>query len=374
MIGKGLPTRHSETIGEVALPTRRQMMVHGAAASIALTAFSVTGPGLFERAWAAPSDDKRAEAQQALSKLDELQHDLDIAAADYAEAQMVLDEANAALEEALARIAETEQRIAVIQKRLGTRARSMYRTGSVSFLDMLLGASTFREFVNNWEILSDLNDDDAKLVSEAKALKEQLVAEREECEHQQELAAAAEASALQAAQDAQLLVDEMESTYARLNSEAQELLAQEEAERERQLREEALERIENNDTSLPSAPPRPNTNINNLKEQTIDAALVLARAEGEMGKSYVWGACGPDAFDCSGLVSYCLCGEYGKRLGTTYTFYYWTRVTDPQPGDICVSWGHCGIYIGDGQMIHAPNRRKKVQVGSVQPDMIYVRY
>lgn len=325
-------------------------------------------------ALAAPSDDKLAEAKAALDKLDELQESLDIASSDYAAAQIALDEANASLIEANAKVKKTQGKIVEVQEQLAGRVRSMYRNGSITFLDILLGSSTFKEFSTNWQILSDLNEDDAKLVASTKELKKQLEEQQAEAERQQKLAYEAAESASQAAADAQMLVDEMDATYNRLNSEAQELLAQEEAMREAQRQQEAIERIESGDTSVSSAPPYPNTNINNAKEQSIPAELVLERANGELGKPYVWGACGPDSFDCSGLVSYCLCGEYGKRLGTTYTFYYWTRVTDPKPGDICVSWGHCGIYIGEGQMIHAPNRRKCVQVGSVHSDMIYVRY
>lgn len=100
---------------------------------------------------------------------------------------------------------------------------------------------------------------------------------------------------------------------------------------------------------------------------------VVDRAYGALGCAYVWGACGPDSFDCSGLVSYCLTGSY-SRLGTTYTFMGWPQVSDPQPGDICVNEGHCGIYIGGGQMIHAADYGIGVIVGPVQSGMIYVRY
>ena len=85
------------------------------------------------------------------------------------------------------------------------------------------------------------------------------------------------------------------------------------------------------------------------------------------------GAVGPNTFDCSGLVSYALTGSY-VRLGTTYTFMGWTRVSNPQPGDICTSSTHCGIYIGNGQMIHAPHTGAQVTTGPVASNMIYVRY
>lgn len=106
---------------------------------------------------------------------------------------------------------------------------------------------------------------------------------------------------------------------------------------------------------------------------SVDGGSVVSRAYSQLGAAYVWGACSPGAFDCSGFVSYCLTGSY-TRLGTTYTFLGWTQVSDPQPGDVCVNANHCGIYIGGGQMIHAATEGVGVIVGAVQGGMIYVRY
>lgn len=99
----------------------------------------------------------------------------------------------------------------------------------------------------------------------------------------------------------------------------------------------------------------------------------VSRAEAWVGRAeYVWGACSPGAFDCSGFVSYCLTGSY-TRLGTTYTFLSWPRASNPQPGDVCVNSGHCGIYYGGGQMIHAACEGVGVIIGPVQAGMIFVK-
>ena len=104
----------------------------------------------------------------------------------------------------------------------------------------------------------------------------------------------------------------------------------------------------------------------------VDGNAVVSRAYAEIGKPYAWGAVGPEGYDCSGLVSYCLTGVH-CRIGTTSTFMSWPRVSNPQPGDICTSSSHCGIYIGPGQMIHAPTFGQVVSAAPIQGDMIIVR-
>ena len=119
-------------------------------------------------------------------------------------------------------------------------------------------------------------------------------------------------------------------------------------------------------TPTPSAP-----------SQSVDGGSVVSRAYSKLGCAYSWGGIGPNSFDCSGFVSYCLTGRY-CRLGTTGTFMGWTRVSDPQPGDVVVNSYHTGIYIGGGQMIHASDYNTGVIISSVAAGMnnnyIFVRY
>lgn len=107
-------------------------------------------------------------------------------------------------------------------------------------------------------------------------------------------------------------------------------------------------------------------------------AEIVARAKAELGKPYVWGATGPDSYDCSGLVGYALTGSH-ERLGTTLTFWGWPETNNPLPGDIAVvddgnGNGHTGLYIGDGQMVHASGSNSGVTIGPVQDNMKYVVY
>ena len=85
----------------------------------------------------------------------------------------------------------------------------------------------------------------------------------------------------------------------------------------------------------------------------------------QVGKPYVWGAEGPDSFDCSGLVCYAFNQSGVKSIGRTTAQGYYNMCTkisasNRQPGDL-VFWAdngkvyHVGVYIGDGMMINAEN-------------------
>ena len=100
-------------------------------------------------------------------------------------------------------------------------------------------------------------------------------------------------------------------------------------------------------------------------------AKVIQIAEGEEGKKYVMGASGPNTFDCSGLVYYCYKNSGFKIQRLTAQGYYngSTKTSTPEIGDL-VFFGdvsnihHIGIYIGNNQMIDAPNSNDVVKIQS----------
>ena len=347
-------------------------------------------------AFASPSDDKQAEAQAALQKLNQYQSELDQASANYEAAHQEQIDAQNRVDEAQKQIEEKTAQIEKDQQRLSDRARDMYRSGDTNFLDVILGASSFEQFATTWNMLETLNGNDAELVSETKTAREELQAAKQEAEEQAKVASDKAEEAKSVAEAADQKASEMQQTYDSLSAEAQELISQERAAQEAQQQASAAAAEQNgtagndaaanitnnnrnNTTSSNSSSSNSNKNnasssaTNNSKPQSVSGNSVVNRAYSQLGKPYKWGAVGPNSFDCSGLVSYCLTGSY-SRLGTTGTFMGWTRVSNPQPGDICVNSHHCGIYIGGGQMIHAPRTGDVVKVSSVHSDMIYVRY
>ncbi|MFE6746085.1 NlpC/P60 family protein [Kitasatospora purpeofusca] len=102
------------------------------------------------------------------------------------------------------------------------------------------------------------------------------------------------------------------------------------------------------------------------------AAAAIAAAESKLGAPYVYGATGPNSFDCSGLTgwAYAQAGvslprtsqeqaNAGTRIGSD--------ISQAQPGDLVIFYGdrhHVGIYVGGGQVIHAPKPGASVRYES----------
>ncbi|MFE4450476.1 NlpC/P60 family protein [Streptomyces sp. NPDC056796] len=101
------------------------------------------------------------------------------------------------------------------------------------------------------------------------------------------------------------------------------------------------------------------------------AAQAVAFAYGALGKPYVWGASGPASFDCSGLTQAAWRAAGISLPRTTYTqINAGRRVARSElvPGDLVFFYSgvtHVGLYIGGGQMIHAPRPGAPVRIAPI---------
>jgi cell wall-associated NlpC family hydrolase len=103
---------------------------------------------------------------------------------------------------------------------------------------------------------------------------------------------------------------------------------------------------------------------------TGSARAALQYAYAQRGKPYEWGGAGPNSFDCSGLTMMAWRAGGVSLPRTTNSQYAATRrvaFADLQPGDLVFfnSLGHVGIYVGNGQMIHAPHTGSNVEVVNI---------
>lgn len=296
------------------------------------------------------------------------------------------------LEKTRGEIDQKNTEIAERQDKLSTFVSSEYKGGLAGLLEIVMSAESFDDFVSKVTYMNKVSNAQAETIADVKVLKEELASKQKEQEKN--------------VKETQKKVDQLnqqrESASSLVNSldaKLQEELAAEAAANEalqRALEESEKEKIDDVENVNPPAPQNPGNsgNTDQVAPQPQPdpepqpqpkpdpepgynpgtGNAVVDRAWSWVGKAeYVWGACAPGQFDCSGFVSYCLTGAY-TRLGTTYTFLGWPRVSNPQPGDVAVNANHCGIYIGNGQMIHAATYGVGVIVGPVQSGMVFVRY
>mgnify|MGYP000195204150 CR=1 FL=1 len=297
------------------------------------------------------------------------------------------------------------------------RIKYMYEAGNDSAFETLVTSDDFTDLLSKAEYVQNVHSYDRKQLQEYVETKQQISDLKDSLEKDQKELESKQVEYEKQGDNLNNLITSKSSEVANLDSEIQaaaEAAAREAAERAaREAAEKAAKEAErqqaaasnhnaastsnrnnttsnrnnttssstatsnrNNTTSSSSASvatkPSHSSSSTTTSGTNANGGSIVSRAYSQLGKPYEWGAYGPNSFDCSGFVSYCLTGSY-TRLGTTLTFMGWTRVSNPQPGDVVTTATHCGIYIGNGQMIHAPHTGDVVKVGPVQSGMIYVR-
>lgn len=346
--------------------------------------------------FAAPEDDQSSLEQQkaaAQGEVNSLQSQLNSLIEKMNNLELQLIEKGQEIIQAEEDLKLAEEKEKQQYEDLKLRIKYMYEEGEGKAVERILSSGSIAEVLTQAEYVQAVHTYDREqlqvyqeTVQEVKDLKSTLESDQaklQEMEGQYETQKTELSSTLETKSAEVANLDAMIQEAARVAAEkaAEEQRQREEAERQQQI-------VNNGDNGG-------TTNNNNGGYETPDNGgsssggnsgyvepsydsntgnAVVDRAYGWVGRAeYVWGACSPGAFDCSGFVSYCLTGSY-SRLGTTYTFLGWPRVSDPQPGDVAVNAQHCGIYIGGGQMIHAATEGVGVIIGPVQAGMVYVRY
>jgi cell wall-associated NlpC family hydrolase len=100
------------------------------------------------------------------------------------------------------------------------------------------------------------------------------------------------------------------------------------------------------------------------------AGIAVSFAYAQLGKPYVWAAAGPSAYDCSGLTlaAWRAAGvSLRHNAAMQYNSLPHISRSSLQPGDLVFyhNLGHVGIYVGNGQVIHAPTFGDHVRVASI---------
>jgi len=277
--------------------------------------------------------------KQLVAEATQLSNEVDSLGQQYDGLKIQLSHANsevkvAKLAEQRAQEAMTGSEIAVAQL-----AAMGYMNGGMDPTLRILTSSDPGQFLNQASTIQQLNDEAGMRVSNLQ--KEQIAAERAQATAQEEIATA---NQIQAQINAKV-----KTIHAKLNVLNSSAMAQ------------ALA-VFNKTGSYPDVV---------LPEATNVETTALRAALTQRGAPYLWGAAGPDDYDCSGLVVWAYAQE-GISL-PHYTGALWNdgehiSRNDLEPGDL-VFFGsnidHVGFYIGNGLMVDAPHSGSVVRVEQV---------
>lgn len=312
----------------------------------------------------------QSQLQSIVSKITQLEADLTTKGEEIIQAQADLEQAQ-----------EDEKTQYAAMK---LRIKYMYEAGDATALESLVSSEDFSDLLSKAEYVQSVHGYDRDKLEEYVATKQKIADLKEQLETEQSQLESMQTEYETEESNLTTLIDSKQAEVADLDSqiqEAAEKAAKEEEERQKKAEEERQKQLQaasQNSTTTNGNSGSSNSNKGNSSSSSSSSSgsyvsgSTVSRAYSALGKPYVWGAAGPNSFDCSGLVSFCLTGRYSHTYSSS-DFVGLTKVSNPQPGDICVRVGHVGVYIGGGQMIHAPHTGDVVKISAVPSNMWYVR-
>ena len=337
---------------------------------------------------AAPNSDvasKRAQAVAARAQLAELGAQLEPAIERYNKAVAELKQVDADIAFNQKQIVVTESNLKVSQTELSSKLQQSYRVGEPDLIASVLGQQTLSEILAVSELFDRSQNQAADLIDGLQTDKRSLARQRQALEVAEDRAATLKQQRAQEKQAINAGIAQSKSLVAGLEDEIAALI-QEEAARQERLRQAAMAALAaqqeatnaagNQDFEIGGSVAASGDGGSVESSAPIElpptdgsiGAQAVAIAMQYLGTPYVWGGGAPGGFDCSGLTSYAY-GQLGIGL-SHFTGAQWNegvRVPADQllPGDLVFFHSdlhHMGMYIGGGQMIHAPQTGDVVKI------------
>ncbi|WP_392672145.1 NlpC/P60 family protein [Streptomyces sp. LN785] len=330
----------------------RQRPRTGSAARTAATlafAGAATAAALPGSAHAAP----QPTPAQVKAKVDRLYHDAEVATEQYNGAKEKATAAARSLDALRDEAARRADRLNESRRALGSLAAAEYRSGGLDPAVQLLLSSDPDQYLQRASYVERAADRQAAEVDKVR---------RQVAEIAQLRAEAKEQLATLTARRADL---EKHRTAVRTGlAEAQQLLdTLSPAERTAYDRSDTSRGAGHADRGAPR--------IGAVQAPNARAAEAISFAFEALGKPYVWGATGPSSYDCSGLTQAAWRSAGVSLPRTTYTqINAGQRISRSElaPGDLVFFYSgvsHVGLYIGNGEMIHAPRPGAPVRVAPI---------
>ncbi|MFF7448553.1 MULTISPECIES: NlpC/P60 family protein [unclassified Streptomyces] len=346
-----------------------------ALATAALTSVAL----LSQTATAAPSTDDKPSIEEVEKKVDDLYRQAESATEKYNATKEKTAKQRKEVDTLLDDVAERTQKLNEAREELGTFAAAQYRTGaSAPDTATFLLADSPQDYFDQTQLMGRMTSRqkgavDDYVTEQAATMKKRQEATRSlktltdtqsdlktaKATVQKKLSDARELlSRLTAEEKARLAAIEKEKQQEAARKAAE--LAKQQAAEQKAAEKEAAAQESTGGSSSSSPSQSPDSSQTTDPSYATKAEKALAYARSQIGKPYVWGATGPDSYDCSGLTQAAWNAAGISLPRTTYDQVNagtTVSLANARPGDLVFFYDdvtHVGIYIGNGKMIHAP--------------------